>query len=164
MKYFFIGFVIGLILLSILINFSLGSKSRPPILFNHKKHQKAGIECNTCHPFFKEQRFSGLPNRSTCMECHKDSLTDNPEEEKIREFHKNRKEIHWERVYQQPDHVFFSHRRHVFIAKIDCKNCHGPVEEYEKPITRPWQRMDMKWCMDCHTKQKASNDCLACHV
>jgi hypothetical protein len=25
-------------------------------------------------------------------------------------------------------------------------------------------KMTMKWCMDCHTKNKVTNDCLACHV
>jgi hypothetical protein len=25
-------------------------------------------------------------------------------------------------------------------------------------------KMTMNWCMDCHTKSKATNDCLACHV
>jgi hypothetical protein len=25
-------------------------------------------------------------------------------------------------------------------------------------------KMTMKWCMDCHAKNKVTNDCLACHV
>ncbi len=164
MKHFLLGLIIGFLLLLIFINSSLSSKSKQPILFNHKSHQKAGIECSTCHPFFKEQRFSGLPSVTTCMECHKDPLTQNPEEEKIREFHKNGKPLHWSRLYEQPDHVFFSHRRHVVLAKMDCKDCHGPIEESETPPTRPWVKMTMKWCMDCHTKTKASNDCMVCHV
>jgi hypothetical protein len=24
--------------------------------------------------------------------------------------------------------------------------------------------MTMSWCMNCHTKNKVTNDCLACHV
>jgi hypothetical protein len=24
--------------------------------------------------------------------------------------------------------------------------------------------MTMTWCMNCHTKNKVTNDCLACHV
>jgi hypothetical protein len=25
-------------------------------------------------------------------------------------------------------------------------------------------KMTMNWCMECHTKNKVTNDCLACHV
>jgi hypothetical protein len=25
-------------------------------------------------------------------------------------------------------------------------------------------KMTMDWCMDCHQKKNANNDCLACHV
>lgn len=164
MKYFLIGLTIGLLILLIFINSSLSSKSKQPILFNHKTHQTAGIECIQCHSFYKDQRFSGMPKVSTCIECHKDPITQNPEEEKIRQFHKNGKEIIWERIYDQPEHVFFSHRRHVVLAKMDCKDCHGPMGESETPPTKPWVKMTMKWCMDCHAKTKASNDCMACHV
>jgi hypothetical protein len=47
---------------------------------------------------------------------------------------------------------------------MDCKDCHGDIGQSEKPPTKPWVKMTMKWCMDCHTKTKANNDCLACHV
>ena len=164
MKYFLIGVAIGFLFILFFKNLTLSSKSNQPILFNHKIHQKAGIECIQCHPFYKEQRFSGMPNVMTCIECHKDPVTQNPEEEKIREFHKSGKVFQWNRIYEQPDHVFFSHRRHIVLAKMDCKDCHGPIGESETPPTKPWVKMTMKWCMDCHTKKKASNDCMACHV
>jgi len=162
---FLFGFLAGVLLL-LFIHLTPNSKAKAnqPISFNHKKHTEQGIECISCHPHFKTQTFSGLPDIGVCIECHKDPLTASKEEEKVRIFYQQKKKIQWKRIYEQPDHVFFSHRRHVSIAKIDCKNCHGPIEEYEKPITRPLVNMDMKWCMDCHTKQKASNDCLACHV
>ncbi len=164
MKYFLIGFVVGILLLILFISSSQSLKSKQPIQFNHKIHKEAGIECSNCHIYFKEQKFSGMPPLSICLECHKDSITKSPEEEKLRKLFKEGKEITWEQIYKQPDHVFFSHRRHVAIGKIDCKDCHGPVGESEKPLTKPWVKMTMKWCMDCHTKAKANNDCLACHV
>lgn len=164
MKYFLIGFVIGILLLFIFIASSQSLKSKQPIQFNHKIHKDAGIECNNCHIYFNDQKFSGMPTLSICLECHKDSITKNPEEEKLRKLLKEGKELTWEQIYKQPDHVYFSHRRHVAIGKIDCKNCHGPIGESEKPPKKPWVNMSMKWCMDCHTKSKANNDCLACHV
>jgi len=164
MKFFFLGIVIGCLLLFVLIGLGLGSKAEQPLLFNHKKHKEQGMSCDTCHRYFKTQNFSGMPIIAVCMECHKDKITDSPEEEKIRAFFRNKEEIPWKRLYQQPDHVFFSHRRHVVLGKLECNICHGDIGQSEKPPSQPWVRMTMKWCMDCHAKSKASNDCLTCHV
>ena len=164
MKPFLIGLAIGTAILLFFINFGSSFLLEQPISFNHKKHHEQGIECATCHSHFKEQTFSGMPKTVVCMECHKDSITKHPDEEKIRQFQKNGEEIPWKRLYQQPDHVFFSHRRHVVLAGMECKSCHGDIGQSEKPPIKPWVKMTMRWCMDCHTKTKANNDCLACHV
>jgi hypothetical protein len=164
MKFYLIGLAIGTLILAVLIGFGFGSKAGQPILFNHKKHTEQGVECASCHRFFKTQTFSGMPTLSTCLECHKDPITENPEEEKIREFQKRGEEIPWKRLYREPDHVFFSHRRHVVLGKIDCQTCHGAIGQSEKPPSRPWVRMTMEWCMNCHGKKKVTNDCLACHI
>lgn len=164
MKSFLIGLTIGTAILLLLINLGSGFKPEQPVSFNHKKHLEQGIECATCHSHFKEQTFSGMPKVATCMECHKESLTKHPDEEKIRQFQKKGEEIPWKRIYRQPDDVFFSHRRHVVLGGMECKSCHGDIGQSEKPPTKPWVKMTMKWCMDCHTKTNANNDCLACHV
>lgn len=164
MKSFLIGLAIGVVLLILFFELGFSSKNGQPISFNHKKHQEQGVECITCHTHFKDQTFSGMPTVAVCMECHKDSITKNPGEEKIRQFSQKGEEVPWKRLYQQPDHVFFSHRRHVVLAKMECQNCHGDIGQSERPPTKPWVKMTMKWCMDCHTKTKANNDCLACHV
>ena len=164
MKFFLLGFVIGLSFLFLFIGLGLGLKAGQPISFNHKKHQEQGVDCLTCHPYFKEQTFSGMPTLATCLECHKEKLTENPEEERIRQFQQKKEEIPWKRLYEQPDHVFFSHRRHVVLGKIACQACHGEIGQSERPPPRPWVNMTMNWCMDCHAKNKVTNDCLACHV
>jgi len=164
MKFFLPGLAIGFLLLFLFIGLSAGSKTEQPISFNHKKHLEQGVDCLTCHPYPKEQTLSGMPPLATCLECHKEPLTKNPEEEKIRQFQKKNQEIPWKKLYGQPDHVFFSHRRHVVLAKMECKSCHGDIGRSEKPPSKPWVKMTMKWCMDCHTKSKVTNDCLACHV
>jgi hypothetical protein len=164
MKFFLIGLAIGVLLLFFLISLGLGSKSEQPISFNHKKHLEQGLECDACHHFYKTQTFSGIPDLNTCLECHKEPVTKSPEEEKIRQFQKRGQEIPWRRIYEEPDHVFFSHRRHAVLGKIECKICHGGIGESERPPMKPWAKMTMNWCMDCHAKRKVTNDCLACHV
>jgi menaquinone reductase, multiheme cytochrome c subunit len=164
LKPFLIGLAIGVLLLFLLISFGLGSKAEQPVSFNHKKHVEQGLGCDACHRFFKTQTFSGMPDLNICLECHKEPVTKNPEEEKIRQSSQKGKEIAWKRIYEQPDHVFFSHRRHVVLGKLSCQTCHGKIGQSEKPPTKPWVKMTMKWCMDCHAKNKVTNDCLACHV
>jgi hypothetical protein len=164
MRFFLIGLGIGIAVLLFVFGIGLGSKAEQPIAFNHKKHLEQGTECITCHANSKEQTFSGMPTVKTCMECHKDPLTQNPQEKKIRELHKKGQGIPWKRIYEQPDHVFFSHRRHVVLGKIECQGCHGDIGQSKRPPSKPWVKMTMNWCMDCHAKSKVTNDCLACHV
>ena len=164
MKSFLIGLIIGVLLLFLFISFSQGSKSDQPISFNHKKHVDQGLGCDTCHHFYKTQTFSGIPEINTCLECHKEPITKSTEEEKIRQFQKKGEGIPWKQIYNEPDHVFFSHRRHVVLGKLQCPTCHGDIGQRERPPVKPWVKMTMKWCMDCHTKNKVTNDCLACHV
>ena len=163
-KFLLIGLAAGVLFLLLLVSFGIGSKSGQPIHFNHKKHLGQGLECDACHRYFKTQNFSGTPDISICMECHKEAITKNPGEEKIRQFAKKREEIPWKRIYGEPDHVFFSHRRHVVLGKLQCQTCHGNIAESERPPSKPWVNMTMNWCMGCHTKNKVTNDCLACHV
>ena len=163
MKFFLLGLGIGVLILFLFITYSVGSKVDQPIVFNHKKHGEQGLECDTCHRFYKTQIFPGMPDISICLECHKEPVTQSPQEEKIRQFAKKGDEIPWKRIYGEPDHVFFSHRRHVVLGKIDCKTCHGDIGQSEKPPTKQFVRMTMSWCMNCHAKNKVTNDCLACH-
>ncbi len=164
MKLFLTGLAIGALFLLLLIGLGFGSRTEQPIPFNHKKHLEQGLECDSCHRFNKTQTFSGMPDTAVCLDCHKEPVTKSPEEEKIRQFHKKGEEVPWKRLYQEPDHVFFSHRRHVVLGKIECKNCHGDIGGSQRPPTKPFVEMTMSWCMNCHTKNKVTNDCLACHV
>jgi len=163
MKFFLIGFITGLLVLSFLISLGVGSKTEQPISFSHKKHQEQGVECITCHPYYQDQTFAGIPTVATCLECHKEPITKSSEEEKIRQFEKRGEAIPWKGIYEEPDHVFFSHRRHVVLGKIECSSCHGNIGETERPPSKPWVNMTMRWCMNCHQQGKVTNDCLACH-
>ncbi len=154
----------GFLFLFLLISLGFGSKTGQPISFNHEKHAEQGLECDVCHPYFKTQTFAGMPGIATCLECHKEPITKSPEEERIREFQKKGEEISWKRLYEEPEHVYFSHRAHVVLGKTACQVCHGNIGQNQKPPTKQWVNMSMDWCMDCHTKNKVINDCLACHI
>ena len=56
--------------------------------------------------------------------------------------------IEWTRVHNLPEHVFFSHAVHVGSGKLDCMQCHGPVEQMD--IMRQHSDLSMGWCVNCH--------------
>jgi len=135
-----------------------------PITFNHKKHAvELGLPCTTCHQFVETQTFAGLPQTETCMTCHAVALTLNPEEEKIRKYEERGEKIRWQRIYRMPGDIFFSHRRHVVLAKVECASCHGKMAEQSTPPARPLVNQSMEWCIACHQEKRASVDCNACH-
>ncbi len=142
----------------------MGKGIKQPIRFNHKSHKEQGLECNTCHQYVEEQTFAGLPKIEVCLECHEEPISDSPEEEKIRSFHKEGMPIKWISLSNQPDHVYFSHRRHVRLGQIDCRVCHGDIDETTTPPRRPLVNLTMDTCMECHDKERENNDCLACHM
>jgi hypothetical protein len=162
MKFFLLGLAIGFLLFIFFIGFCAESKPGQPIDFSHKKHVEQGLACDTCHKYYKTQIFSGIPEIAVCLECHKEPVTKSPEEEKIRQFSKKGEAIPWKQIYREPDHVFYSHR-HVVLGKIECQTCHGEIAQSENPPTKPFVRMTMGWCMNCHAKKGVTNDCLACH-
>lgn len=146
-----------------LFNKVMASGKRQPIAFNHNLHKEAGVECIDCHRFFKTERYAGKPTLEVCLGCHEEALTESAEEAKIREYAKRNQEIPWKRLYRVPDHVFFTHQRHVSGAGLQCEMCHGKIGETVKPPSKPLKRFSMGTCMNCHRKHDASNDCLACH-
>jgi hypothetical protein len=135
-----------------------------PIAFNHQKHTgDLGIDCSACHQFYTEASHSGLPMLSTCMVCHSGAQTDSPEEQKIRDLAAAGQDDVFRKLFRMPDHVFYSHRRHVAIANLPCERCHGGIARTERPPEKPLVRISMDFCLDCHRHEKASTDCTACH-
>ena len=141
------------------------ASARQPIRFNHQKHiNEVGLSCSDCHIYVDSQTFAGLPDLDLCLTCHEDPQTDIPEEEKLRTLQANGGYLNWERIYRVPDHVYFSHQRHVTAGKLECSTCHGSIAERNKPPTKPAIRISMERCMNCHEEKKVYNDCLSCHI
>ena len=135
-----------------------------PIAFNHKIH--AGglkLECVHCHQGVETSPFATLPATEVCLGCHVAPLSENPEEAKVREYGGEKGEIPWVRLTRMPDHVYFSHQRHVTFGEVACVQCHGKMEERTRPPSRAPRELSMNDCLDCHRRQGASIDCILCH-
>lgn len=134
-----------------------------PIQFNHQVHLSSGLNCPTCHTTVEQAVPAGVPTLETCMMCHQGALTESPEEEKVRQFAQRNESIPWRRIYQLPDHVYFSHRRHVVTGGVACAVCHGAVESLVVPAAYPMVKHSMDWCLTCHEARGATADCVHCH-
>jgi hypothetical protein len=136
-----------------------------PIKYNHKLHiENVELICNDCHMYAESMPSATIPNIKVCEECHSEEpMTDSPEEAKLINYIEKGKHIPWQRIYSVPDHVYFSHRRHVLVAELDCSECHGHVEELTEPSAYPLWLPSMDNCIDCHKRLKVTNDCLVCH-
>ncbi len=137
-----------------------------PIAYNHNIHVEGeGLECIDCHAYSEILPSATLPDLSVCLDCHDtDPLSeDSVEEAKLIEYIESGTEVPWQRVNEVPDHVYFSHRRHVVAGDLACMDCHGDVGAMTEPVTRPFFELTMEACMDCHKQRQVSNDCLACH-
>ncbi|MBI4349939.1 MAG: cytochrome c3 family protein [Elusimicrobia bacterium] len=134
-----------------------------PIAYNHKKHLALGLECSSCHLGIADGRaHARLPSVEVCAACHS-SEDENPRTKVIRDYVSGNKPIPWKKIYGVPDHVYFSHRRHAGLGKLDCALCHGDMSKAEAPVTKQAEKITMARCIDCHHKLKVTTDCIACH-
>jgi hypothetical protein len=147
-----------------------------PIQFSHK--HPAGlyqIDCQYCHSGTDRSPSAGVPAVEVCMGCHAQFPASYDELEGIRTLkdHWAKKQpIEWVQIHRLPEYVQFQHRAHV-RAGFSCQTCHGAVETMDKvsmtPDTKwwPWllptQKLEMGWCIDCHRRNNATQDCAACH-
>lgn len=135
---------------------------------NHAKHIEFELECVMCHAGVEEHARAGVPSVEVCMECHEgdtaEDLGGTRNARLIVEHLEAGEELWWPRLYGLPDHVVFSHRRHVVFGEIECAECHGDIAKTttlpEEPV---WRTLSMDGCMECHERRGASLDCLACH-
>lgn len=132
---------------------------RQPIQFNHQLHQEAG--CDMCHRYVYEEEFAGRPLAEICAACHDEP--DSSEKAILMGYLESEREIPWRRIYEVPSHVYYSHRRHVTVAKIDCAECHGDIGNSTSPPGKPLNKLTMKFCIGCHEERGVTTDCNACH-
>ena len=119
-----------------------------PVPFSHRHHVgQLGIDCRYCHTSVESSPFAGIPPTETCMHYHRQIWSSAPMLEPVRESYKSGKPLHWTRVHDLPDFVYFNHAAHINKG-VGCTTCHGPIDRM--PLT--WQSGDltMGWCLDCH--------------
>lgn len=141
--------------------FRPGAPVEQPLPYSHKTHLALGLKCLDCHAIPDPGDFATFPAEAKCMACHTAVKPESPHIQKLAEAEKSGEPIAWNRVYQLPEYVYFSHAVHHLDAEVACQTCHGDVSQrdalyQEKPIT-------MHACIRCHAETGAPNDCELCH-
>lgn len=127
-----------------------GYAPEQPIPFSHKIHVTDNrIDCLYCHNAAESSRHASIPAMGTCMGCHSVVAVNKPNIIKLKGLYEGGTVLQWIRVYELPDHVYFSHSQHV-RAGIACQICHGPVESMNRIIQV--NRLEMGDCVECHRK------------
>ena len=137
--------------------------SAQPIAFNHAKHVSSGIACADCHAGVQSSAHATLPDLDTCMTCHSEAVGSSAEEAKLRRIAAEGGSLRWSQLLRLPPDIYFSHRRHVQIARLDCAPCHGRVGEATAPPNRAFWTAKMDQCLDCHRRSGAGIGCNDCH-
>ena len=151
------------------IGIDKGYQPIQPIAFSHKVHSGDNkIDCKYCHFGVRKGKWAGIPSVNVCMNCHKfiseGSLYGKEEIQKIydaigfdaekSEYIENYKQkpIKWIRIHKLPDFAYFNHSQHVEVGKLECAECHGPIEEMDEVYQ--YSDLTMGWCIDCHIKKE----------
>jgi hypothetical protein len=123
-------------------------------------HQKAGVECITCHEsIYDAKTLAGafLPKEDTCLQCHKEKKTAG-----------QCQFCHTDARYAAPwpeldPHLKFDHAAHIERVKEDCTACHAQLSEPGRPVPLSGGHAA---CTKCHghADQYADAQCTACHV
>ncbi len=145
-----------------------------PIAFNHTLHagqENLAINCQYCHSSAEKSKHAGIPSANVCMNCHKavstGTTTGTTEIAKIYKavgwdpegqvYTGKVEPIRWVKVHNLPDHAYFSHAQHVAVGKIECQDCHGPIDT-EMTVAEQWAPLTMGWCIQCHNDREPKMD------
>ena len=119
-----------------------------PLQFSHLHHvTDDGIDCRYCHTSVETSPFAGIPPTKTCMNCHSQLFSTEPILEPVRASFREDKPLHWVRVHDLPDFVYFNHSIHVKKG-MGCETCHGRVDQM--PLMQQVNTLQMEWCLNCH--------------
>lgn len=119
-----------------------------PLPFSHAHH--AGdlkIDCRYCHSSVESSAMASLPPTETCMTCHSQIWKNAELLEPVRKSLREHKPLHWQRVVELPDYVYFHHGVHV-NAGIGCSECHGAVDRMQ--LLFKAEPLSMMQCLACH--------------
>ncbi len=126
----------------------VGYQPIQPVAFSHAIHvDQVGLDCRYCHTDVERSWYSNVPSTSTCMNCHKHILKDDPRLAPVRESYDMEQPIRWVQIHKLPDYVYFNHSVHVNRG-ISCVMCHGPINKMD--VVYHAKPFSMTFCLDCH--------------
>lgn len=135
-----------------------------PVEFNHAKHtEELGLACEFCHVYVRNGAHAGLPDAQQCGMCHRTRLGTSEEAHRVTELLEAGDDLRFMKLFNLPDHVFYTHRRHAGIGEIECENCHGAIAQTDAPPPRALINITMEFCLECHQEMGQTEDCNACH-
>jgi hypothetical protein len=119
-----------------------------PLPFSHAHH--AGdlkIDCRYCHSSVESSAMASIPSTETCMTCHSQIWKSADVLEPLRKSLREHEPMHWQRVVELPDYVYFHHGVHV-NAGVGCSECHGRIDRMQ--LVFKAEPMSMGQCLACH--------------
>jgi predicted CXXCH cytochrome family protein len=135
-----------------------------PVAFDHRMHtEQLKMQCQLCHQYLSTGAHAGLPSRSLCAMCHQVPQGTTAMAARLTMMLGRGDSLRFNKLFHLPPYVYFTHRRHVAIAKIPCQTCHGAIASTQRPPKRPLVQIRMQVCLDCHLQKGQSVDCVACH-
>jgi len=167
----FVGLFVMIVVLKFVFDTLMGVgvttnyQPEQPIAFSHKIHAGDNeIDCNYCHSSARNSKTAGIPSANVCMNCHAnitsgtntgtteiqkiyDAIGYDPDTRTYIEGYEQ-KPIKWIRIHNLPDLAYFNHSQHVTVGKIECQECHGPIQEMD--VVKQESDLTMGWCVNCH--------------
>lgn len=126
----------------------VGYQPTQPVPYSHALHVgRLGMDCRYCHTTVEEAGFAAIPPTQTCMGCHANVRNTVESLEPLRKSYATGEPVHWVKVHDLPDYVYFNHSAHISRG-VGCVSCHGRVDKME--IVHQAQPLSMSWCLECH--------------
>lgn len=126
----------------------IGYTPDQPVPYSHALHAgELGIDCRYCHSAVEKSSKAAVPPAAVCMNCHSAIRVDSPKLGPIRSAYSGNAPVHWVRVHDLPDYVYFNHSAHV-TRGVGCESCHGRIDQ----MVQVYQHapLTMEWCLGCH--------------
>lgn len=134
-----------------------------PVAFDHSTHtaaDKGNMDCLACHPGGETQAAAGMPASSTCLDCHRHILADDPRLLPLQAAANQDSPVYtgdplrWVRSQALPAYVHFNHAAHA-RAGYTCERCH--------PTPGTSTDHSMSTCIECHRSEGLGTACSDCH-